>query len=130
MSDIKSFKDLDAWKKSHELRVWIIKLILQFPKDYQYGLSAQLQRFSISVSSNIAEGFGRTSIKEKLHFYSIKQGSLTEAQDQLLLCGDLKLINEKILDELMSLSEDVHKLIHGKMRYIRNTNSEIRDNNA
>ena len=121
MSKIISFRDLDAWKKSHGLRLAIIKQLVTFPKEYQFGLCSQLQRSSISISSNIAEGFGRTSYKEKLQFYSIAEGSLTEAQDQIILARDLGLLQDTIAEKLLSESEEVHKLIHGMMRYVRNT---------
>lgn len=129
MATIKHFTELDTSKKAHSLRLQIIKLLVKFPSEYQFGLCAQLQRSSISVASNIAEGFGRKSEKEKLRFYNIAEGSLTEVQDQLVLCKELSLIKSEISNDLLKLSEEVHMLIHGLMRYIRNTNSEMRDTN-
>ncbi len=127
MGTIKHFTDLDTWKKAHSLRLQIIKLLVDFPQNYQFGLCAQLQRSSISVASNIAEGFGRKSEKEKIRFYNIAEGSLTEVQDQLILCKELNLIQPEIVKVLLELSEEVHMLIHGLMRYIQNTNFKMRD---
>lgn len=130
MATINHFSQLDAWKKSHELRLQILQLLPDFPQTYQFGLCAQLQRSAISVSSNIAEGFGRKSDKEKSHFLNIAEGSLTEVQDQMILCRDLTLLDTNKFTKMYALSEDVHKLIHGLLRYIRNTNSKLRDTKA
>ncbi len=129
MSTIKSFVDLNAWKKSHTLRIEIIQHTATFPQVYQYGLGTQLQRSSISVASNIAEGFGRNSSKEKLNFYNIARGSLTEVQDQLILCAELKLISKKYFLSLSNQSIEVHKLINGLSRHIRDTSNKKRDTN-
>lgn len=129
MNTIKNFTDLDAWKKAHELRVKILKILPKFPQSYQYGLCAQLQRSSISVASNIAEGFGRSTSKEKLNFYNYSRGSLVEVQDQLILCADLGLIDTATFRDLTDRSIDVHKLINGMMRYLRETSNEKRATN-
>lgn len=126
---IQSFEDLDSWQKAHELRKAILVLLPSLPQVYQYGLCAQLQRSSISVASNIAEGFGRSSFKEKLRYYSIAEGSLTEVKDQVILARDLRLFSEQDTESIFVLINDVHKLIHGMMGYIRNTKVEIRDTN-
>lgn len=127
MSTIKSFTDLDAWKKAHKLRMDILRLLLAFPNSYRYGLSAQLQRSSISIASNIAEGFGRAGNKEKLNFFNFAKGSLTEVQDQLIVCADLGLITKKDFLQLSEQSIEVHKLINGLMRYLRATSNQQRD---
>ena len=130
MKTIKNFTDLDAWQKAHELKVVILKLLPEFPQSYQYGLCAQLQRSAISAASNIAEGFGRSSHKEKLNFYNYAKGSLTEVQDQLILCADLKLIDKQTFIELTERSINVHKLINGLRRYLRETSNEKRATNV
>ena len=65
---IKSFTDLNAWKKSHILAISIYKLTKKFPKEELFGLTSQVRRAAISVTSNIAEGFGRQTYKEKYNF--------------------------------------------------------------
>lgn len=129
MSSIKSFKDLDAWKKAHTLRIKILRLLVNFPQAYQFGLCAQLQRSAISVGSNIAEGFGRSSTKEKLNFMNYSRGSIVEVQDQLIVCVDLQLITKEDFMELSELSIEVHKLINGLTRSLRATSNEKRETN-
>lgn len=113
------FTDLNAWKEAHKLRLVILQEIAAFPQDFSFGLSAQLQRSAISVGSNVAEGFGRQSKKEKLQFYNYACGSLTEVQDQLIISRDLKLISNTKFKELAVQSVTVHKLIRGLMRSLK-----------
>ncbi len=115
---IVSFTDLKAWQEAHKLRISVLKTIINFPQDYRFGLSAQLQRAAVSVGSNIAEGFGRQSLKEKLQFYNIACGSITEVQDQLLVCRDLQLIGTVKFKDLADQSITVHKLLRGLMRSV------------
>ncbi len=82
---IRSFTDLNAWKEGHKLVLEIYKFTQKFPKEEQFGLTNQLRRAVVSFTSNIAEGFSRNSYKEKLQFYSMALGSLTEVQNQLLV---------------------------------------------
>lgn len=85
MSTIKSFTDLDAWKESHKLVLEIYKITRNFPTSEKFGLTNQLQRSAISITSNIAEGFSRQSDKEKVQFYFTAAGTLSELQNQLLV---------------------------------------------
>ena len=82
---IKSFKDLTTWQKAFDLALKVYDVTKRFPKEEQFGLSNQLRRASISVGSNIAEGFGRQSKREKDQFYAVAYGSLLEAESQLLI---------------------------------------------
>lgn len=96
---INSFKDLTVWQKAVELTVLVYSISKQFPHEEIYGLTSQLRRASVSVSSNIAEGFKRTSRKEKIQFYTIALGSLAEVESQLEVARALGFIEEvKILE--------------------------------
>ena len=127
-----SFTDLDVWQQAHELRIQVLKLLLEFPDNYRFGLSSQLQRSVISIGSNIAEGFGRQNKKEKLQFYRIARGSLVEVQDQLMVVRDMDILSPEVCEQLLSQVTRVHQLIHGLMRSLANkpdlrlTNSEAR----
>lgn len=100
MDKIKSFTDLIAWKEAHKLVLMIYKTSNSFPKSEVFGLTSQIRRSSVSVSSNIAEGFSRNYAKDKLQFYYIAQGSLTEVQDQLLVARDIHYIDKMKFGEL------------------------------
>jgi len=110
---IRSFTDLEAWRKSYQLLIVIYKITLSFPKMEIYSLVSQIRRSALSVPSNIAEGFSRNSKKDKRQFYYISLGSLTELQTQLLLSRDLQYITKDQFDKIAQLTIRVSKLING-----------------
>ena len=71
MSNISNFTDLIAYKKAHELVIEVYKITKKFPEDEKFGLTNQIRRAGISITSNIAEGFARMTAKDKAHFYGI-----------------------------------------------------------
>ena len=89
---IKTFTDLIVWQKGHALVLEIYKITSFFPKEELYGLTSQIKRAIISVTSNIAEGFVRYSKKEKVQFYYVSLGSITEVQNHLIIARDLHFI--------------------------------------
>ena len=113
---IKSFTDLNAWKEGHKLVVIIYKITKDFPQSEQFGLTNQLRRAAVSITSNIAEGFSRQSYKEKLQFYSMALGSLTEVQNQLLISKDVNFIPKEEFDENSELTIVVSKLLNGLIK--------------
>ena len=110
-------KDLNVWKESMLLVKKVYLLISNFPQSEQFGLSSQMRRAAVSIPSNIAEGCGRNSDKELIHFCNISQGSLAELETQLLIAVDLNFIEPKdeIFDQLMK----VRKLISGFINYLQ-----------
>ena len=113
---IKSFTDLDTWKEGHGLVLLIYNITKNFPKEEIFGLSSQIRRAAVSVTSNIAEGFARQTPNDKVHFYYMAHGSLTELQNQLIIGRDVKYINEKTFLKLADQSVIVHKLINGLIK--------------
>ena len=93
--DCFSFFDLRVYKESKELVKSVYRLLEKFPKYETYTLGDQLRRAVVSVPSNIAEGSGRFSIKEKIHFIEIAYGSLTESLCQLDIAHDLEYISDE-----------------------------------
>ena len=115
-SKIRDFTDLEAWRKAHELALVIYKATEKFPKSEAFGLISQMQRAVVSITSNIAEGFGRQTIKEKIQFYYQAQGSLTEVKNQLILSKDLGYISATEFDKIMNALITSHKLLQGLLR--------------
>ena len=111
-----NFTDLDAWQEGHRLVLGIYDITRDFPKEELFGLVSQMRRCAVSITSNIAEGFGRQSFKEKVQFYAISRGSVAELQNQLIIAKDVKLINEQKFENNFDQSIKVHKIINGLIR--------------
>ena len=120
---IKSFTDLAAWQESHKLVLLIYKVTNNFPKEERYGLIDQIRRASISVSSNIAEGFSRNSDLEKKHFYYQSLGPLTELQNQLLVAKDVGYLSKEGFGTIANQTISVSKLINALIKYIKRKNT-------
>jgi|SRR3989344_3819787 len=113
---IRSFTDLNAWKEGHNLVLMVYTITKAFPKEEIFGLTNQMRRAAVSITSNIAEGFSRPSYKDKAHFYSISLGSTTELQDQLLIAKDAGFLSEKNFSVAEAQSVSVHKLLNGLIK--------------
>lgn len=110
---IKSFTDLLAWQEAHKLVISLYSITKNFPKEEIYGLTNQMRRAGISISSNIAEGFGRQGYKEKIQFYYLAQGSLIEIKNHILIARDVGYLNEEDYSLLVKRANDSHKLLQG-----------------
>lgn len=117
---IKSFTDLKAWSESHKLVLEIYKITKNFPKDEIFGLTNQVRRATVSITSNIAEGFNRASCKEKIQFYFISLGSLAELQNQLLIAKDLNYISKDVFRIIAERTILISKLLNGLIKSIKN----------
>lgn len=116
---IKSFTDLTAWQKAHKFAVSIYKATESFPDKEQFGLTSQVRRAAVSTSSNIAEGFSRSTKADKLHFYVMALGSLTEVQSQLLIARDVGYLGEINSKSLADESVITQKLLHGLIKALK-----------
>ena len=120
-----AFENLSAWKESRKLVVTAYQLLDEFPKFEKYALCDQIRRSIVSVPSNLAEGSGRISSKEQLHFYEISYGSLMESYNQLILAADLKYIGEENLEELKPQIDAVARMLNGlRASLIKSLNSK------
>jgi four helix bundle protein len=113
---LKSFEDLKAWQESRKLFYMVFNVTKNFPREEMYISVSQMRRSALSVSSNLAEGFGRSSKADKFHFYVMSRGSLTELQNQVILASDVKLITEPGLEPLLDQSQTTHKLMVGLIK--------------
>ena len=108
-----AFEKLNAWQEARKLVVIVYQLLDHFPKFEKYALCDQIRRSIVSVPSNIAEGRGRISPREQLHFYEISYGSLMEAYNQLILASDLKYIEIQNLKEIEPQIDTVARMLNG-----------------
>ena len=119
---IQNFRDLIVWQKSRELAVSVYQCTKLFPQDEIFCLVSQMRRAVVSVSSNIAEGFGRTTAKDRVKFYGIARGSLLEIESQILIAESIGYISEKERVVIEQEAWEVSKILSG---LIRKTNSII-----
>ena len=116
------FEDLKVWQKAMELVEQVYKISNKLPKEEKFGLISQIRRCSISIPSNIAEGAGRNSNKEFIHFLSIANGSLSELKTQLILISRLKFISQDKINELLSLSDEIQRMIYSLQNSLKKNN--------
>lgn len=120
IGSVKRFEDLEVWQEAQLFAVEVYRVTNTFPKSEIYGMTSQLRRASSSVSANIAEGFGRVTVNDKLHFYTIAYGSLLESKNFLYLAQKLGYLEQAILDSLLKHSLQCQKLINGSKRWLAN----------
>ena len=117
-AQIKDFTDLQVWQLARELRKLIYGLIHSFPSEEKFGLSAQLRRAAVSITANIAEGFGRYSYQENIQFCRLARGSAFEVRDHLITALDQEYLTTEQHRIADSLAQRVIQTING---YIRST---------
>ena len=110
---IKSFTDLFVWQEGHKLLLMIYKETKKFPKEELFCLISQIRRAAVSITSNIAEGFGRQGYKEKIQFCYLAQGSLIELKNQLLAAKDIGYIEKDDFNRIAEQANKTHQLLQG-----------------
>ncbi len=114
-----SFKNLVVWRRAVELSLAIYKLAASFSTSEQFGLKSQLRRASVSIASNIAEGYGKSTRGEYLVFLGHARGSIFEVQTQLVIAGGLELGQRELRNSSETLSEEVSRMLVAMMRTLR-----------
>ncbi len=125
---MKSFEDLECWKKSTALRRRLSVLVKTFPNDEKYKLIDQIVRASRSVTANIAEGYGRYSYQEYIQFCRQSRGSLTELIDHLIVANDEGYIIENELHQLRNDIDGCLAILNGFINYLTRAKSQSQDN--
>ena len=120
MDDYFSYRKLRVYQQAKDLVIYVYRLMSLFPKEEQYALCDQLRRAVISIPSNIAEGMGRVSVKEQVHFIEIAFGSLNEVMCQLELARELNYISENQLKESETQVKSIAQMLSG----LRNSKRE------
>lgn len=112
------FENLEVWHKSMSLAKVVYELTVDFPKSELYGLSSQLQRAVVSISSNIAEGSVRFSVREQSRFYEVAYGSLMETLSQLILAEKLDYVNKEQLEEIRLEIGNISRMLNALAKSI------------
>jgi four helix bundle protein len=113
---IKSYKDLEIWKKGVRFSIEIYQITKKFPVIEQFGLTNQIRRAASSVPANIAEGYGRESTKTYIQFLKISRGSLNEVETFLYISFGLDYFDKATLDELIQKSTEIGKMINSLIK--------------
>ncbi len=117
MSDeIRSYRDLVAWQKAMALAKRVYGATKLFPKEETYGLAQQMRRAAVSVPSNIAEGYGRGSRKDYVHFLHTARGSLYEVETHIFIAGDLDYLTNKQTDSLLEDTDECSRVLGGLIK--------------
>lgn len=115
---LKSHKELIVWQKSIALAREVYLLTDQFPKSEIYGIVSQMRRCSVSIPSNIAEGYGRKSPNEYKQFFSIAYGSALELETQVIICKEVKLCTSEETTNVEALLQEVLKMLNSMSRKV------------
>jgi len=107
-----SFEKLDAWQKAKDLTICLYKVTSEFPGTEKFGLTSQLRRAAVSVSSNLAEGSSRTTGKDQGRFYSMAYSSAVEILNQLIISKELDFLTKGDYKELRSEIEDITAMLN------------------
>jgi|SRR5579884_347034 four helix bundle protein len=113
---MKSFKDLQVWRKAHDLTLAVYSTTRTFPREELFGLSSQMRRSAASVAANIVEGCGRRSDREMARFLRIARGSAAEMEYHVLLARDLRLIGEQEYRTLSRQADELQRMLTALMR--------------
>ena len=119
MSTLKSYQDLEVWKKSIELAEKTYKLSAHFPAEERFGLTSQIRRAAVSVAANIAEGAERNGTGGFLQFLGIASGSLAEVETYLILFGRLGMATQEQIEPLLVQASEIGRMLSGLKRSLR-----------
>jgi four helix bundle protein len=122
MEKYQNFTDLEVWKKARGLKTEIWQLVKTFPLDEKFKLTDQLIRCSRSIIATIAEGHGRFTFKDQIHFCIIARGSLSETYNHLIEAFDCGYISEDQLNIFKGKIDEVAKLLNSYITYLRSKN--------
>lgn len=118
------YRKLDVWNKAYLLTKNIYEVTGRFPKEEMYGLVSQMRRASVSIIANIAEGYGRNHLGEYIQFVSYAIGSSNELEVYILLSKDLKYLDDDTQTEMLSIHNEVGKMLNGLRTSLENKEKE------
>ncbi|MFH1542553.1 MAG: four helix bundle protein [bacterium] len=119
---VRTFKDLIVWQKAYSLVLDIYKATKNFPTEEKFGLISQLRRAAVAIPSNIAEGYGRNSLKQYIQFLYIAYASGAEVETQLMLSKDLGYLKENIFSEIIEKYFEVERMLMALIKSLEKKN--------
>ncbi|MFM2307278.1 MAG: hypothetical protein RLZZ367_1947 [Bacteroidota bacterium] len=117
-----NYRELKIWQRSINVTVDVYKVTSVFPVDERYGLTSQVRRAVVSVASNIAEGAGRNTNGEFIHFLGISIGSSFEVVTQLIIAKELQLVSEESIEPILRELDELQKMTYGFIETLKNSN--------
>lgn len=115
----KRFEELTVWQLAREFRHRVYQVSESWPRREMYGLTAQIRDAAVSITANIAEGYGRYHYQENIQLCRISRGSLNEALDHLYTALDEGYISQEIFDELYTQGREVERVLNGYINYLK-----------
>ena len=126
MNSYKGYKELDCYKRSRELRIYLSKLTKKISTEEKYLLISQAKRSSHSVTATIAEGYGRFTYTDTMNFFIIARVSVTETMEHLATAFDEEYITERELQKGDEMCETCFKLINGYISWLDNSKAKMK----
>ena len=117
---LKNYKELKVWQKSYELCLELYRITAKFPKEERYGLTSQIRRSVVSIPSNIAEGYGRKTTLDYIRMLYIAYSSVCELETQILLAGDLVLIDKGEWGVLKKDIAEIERMLKALIKSLEN----------
>lgn len=119
---MKDFRELMVWQKGIDIVEAVYQIASSFPKEEMYALSSQIKRSAVSIPSNIAEGFGRKTTSDFIHFLHISRGSLYELQTQLEIAKRINFIKDDVLINMVDVCKEEEKMLNGLIKSLVSKN--------
>lgn len=117
---LKRYSELIAWQKSKELAVLAYSMTNDYPKAEKFGITSQIRRAAVSISANIAEGYGRRTLKDYVRFLYISQGSLFELETLFAISSDLGYVSQTQFNQIEEDMREVERILSALIRSLEN----------
>ncbi len=114
-----NYKELSIWRRSVAIAVEVYKITVVFPVSEKYGLTSQVNRAAVSIASNIAEGVGRNTNNEFIHFLGVANGSSFELATQLIISAELHLVTYDRINKILEELDQVQKMVYSFIKKLR-----------
>ena len=125
VSNIRSYKDLKVWQKAIEITEIVCDISDKFPDDERFELRQQIRRASVSVASNIAEGWGRKLPSSFIHFLRIARGSLYEMETQFIICHKREMLSSEDHVQLTEMIDHISRMMNSLIRKVGEKSSNL-----